>query len=363
MDKKTKYALNGALLLGIGNAIINAIKQLNQMEVEPDRKFDWRDLLIAGGKGALVGGAGGFVVGAIKDEISANQKTIDTDAYLRTFIQSIQVDKNSIIYRECEKKCEEIMEFIEQEFKDELSTVPFQWDSNIKGTAVKGKSDFDIRVGFRKDSFDIKDMLSIVLERFENKYSGSSVKVRPQGKSIGVIFNILGEEVRIDVVPMRYTDDNPNNTSANLHVSPKGMFGKSTYIKTDISLQASQKLTPTQKKIIQLFKDWKGRNNIPMGSYMLQLFVVKAYEANKRKIPKKLTDKVIMVAKYIRDNIHTSRLISIENTNNDVNNISDYDKNIIESEMNKIVEEYEYHPNTIQEIFSATESNTLRIVA
>ena len=84
---------------------------------------------------------------------------------------------------------------------------------------------------------------------------------------------------------------------------------------------------------------------------MIQLLVIKAYEKNKANIPRKLTDKLLMVLQFIADNISSTRLISIENSNNDVNGISDYDKNAIKNEAIKVIEEYEYHPNTIQSFF------------
>lgn len=150
---------------------------------------------------------------------------------------------------------------------------------------------------------------------------------------------------------MRNIDNNPNITASNLFVNERGLFTSPTFTKTDISLQASVRLTQTQKKIIMILKKWKEDNQLPMSSYMIQLLVLKAFDRNKDHLPRKLTDKLLMTLQFIADNIRSIRLLSIENSNNDVNNNSDYNRNVIRKEALKIIEEYEYHPNTIRTFF------------
>lgn len=352
MNRKTQYAINGAIGGTLISALINAFNQLNRIEENPQLKFDWSELLKAGGKGALIGGGGGFVVGAIVDEVNANTKAINTDAYLSSFAFAVQADKNSSLYKVSERKCEQIIKFIEKEFAYELSNVPFQWGSNAKGTAIEGKSDFDIMVRFHRNSFTVEEMYYSVLDAFKEKfYDNAIVDVIDQKKSIGLVFSLKGESVRIDVVPMRDIDTNPRNTASNLYVNNKGLFSKPTITKTDIPLQASIQLTPTQKKLIIMLKKWKTDNDVPISSYMIQLFVVKAYERNRNNIPKKLTDKLMLVLDFMAENISTIRLVSPENTNNIVSDIPVTDKDTIRKKALKVVEEYEYHPNTIQSFF------------
>lgn len=350
MNRKAKYTINGAIAGTLISALLNTLKQFKKMDENPERKFDWDDLLVAGGKGALIGGGAGFLAGAIVDEVNANTKAINTDEYLNAFVCSVQVNKNSKLYKSSERKCEEIIRFLEREFEHELSDVPFQWGSNVKGTAIEGKSDFDIMVRFYRDSFKMTEMYHSVLSVFEEKFKDNYlVDVIDQKKSIGLVFNLQGEKVRIDVVPMRAIDDNPKNTASNLYVNNKGLLSKHTITKTDIPLQESVRLTPTQKKIIIMLKKWKADNNVPMSSYMIQLFVAKAYDRNN--IPRKLTDKLLMVLEFIAENIHTIRLISPENTNNLVSDIPEENKNAIRRKALKVIEEYEYHPNTLQDFF------------
>jgi hypothetical protein len=352
MDKKTKYTINCAIVGAIILAIINAIRQLAKMDESPEQKFDWSQFMYEGGKGALIGGGIGLLAGAVVDEVYANQETINTDEYLGVFANSIAVNRHSRIFKTGEMKCEEIISFLEKEFKYELSTVPFQWGSHVKGTAIEGKSDFDIFARFYRDSFSLEDMYHTVYEVLKNKFKNNScVELIKQKKSIGLIFNFQGEKVKIDVVPMRDIDNNPNNTASNLYVYKQGLFANSSFTKTNMPLQASVRLTQVQRRIIMILKKWKEDNQLPMSSYMIQLLVIKAYEKNKANIPRKLTDKLLMVLQFVADNISSTRLISIENSNNDVNRISAHDKNVIKNEAKKVIEEYEYHPNTIQSFF------------
>jgi predicted nucleotidyltransferase len=352
MNRKTQYAINGAIGGTLISALINVFKQLNRIEENPQLKFDWSELFKAGGKGALIGGCGGLVVGAIVDEVNANTKAINTDAYLSSFAFAVQADKNSSLYKVSERKCGQIIKFLEREFASELSDVPFQWGSNAKGTAIEGKSDFDIMVRFHPNSFTVEEMYYSVLDAFKEKfYDKAIIEVVDQKKSIGLVFSLKGENVRIDIVPMRDIDTNPRNTASNLYVNNKGLFSKPTITKTDIPLQASLQLTPTQKKLIVMLKKWKTDNDVPISSYMIQLFVVKAYERNRNNIPRKLTDKLMLVLDFIAENINTIRLVSPENTNNIVSDVPATDKATIRKKALKVVEEYEYHPNTIQSFF------------
>ena len=59
----------------------------------------------------------------------------------------------------------------------------------------------------------------------------------------------------------------------------------------------------------------------------------------------------MLVLDFMAENISTIRLVSPENTNNIVSDIPVTDKDTIRKKALKVVEEYEYHPNTIQSFF------------
>lgn len=353
MNKKGKYALRGLVIGAAIKLVINGIKQYGEIQANQNKKFDWKEFLREGGKGGLIGGGIGLGIGALEDFVTANETPINTDEYLNLLVNTIRVDKNSAQYKASERKCYEIISFLEKEFGNDLSTVPFIWGSNAKGTAINGKSDFDIVVQFKVGTYSLEEMYNQVYNVFASVYKDRSlVDFRKQSKSVGLFFNIHGEDIRIDVVPIRETDKNTNNTSGNMFVRPNGIFSSSTYTKTDIGLQSTVNISPTQKKIIIALKNWRDEYNLPMSSYMIQLLVSRAYYANKYRIPKKFTDKLLMVVEFIRDNIEGIRLISIENTNNNVNNISEADKTIIADAATEMLDEIEYNPNYIKHYFS-----------
>jgi hypothetical protein len=353
MNKKEKYALRGLAIGAIIKLLINGIKQYQKIEEDPAKKFDWEEFLLEGGKGALIGGGIGLGIGAIEDAVTANEKPINTDNYLNLFVNSVQVDKNSKLHKASERKCDEIISFLEEEFGEDLSRVPFIWGSNAKGTALDGNSDFDIVTQFRTGTYTLEEMYYEIHDAFENSFDDDAIiEVRKQSKSIGLLFEVHGEQVRIDIVPVREMDNNPKNTAGSMYVQPDGIFSSPTFTKTDIGLQAAEKISPTQKKLIIALKKWRDDFSVPMSSYMIQLLVLRAYYANKYNIPKSLTDKLLMVIEFIRDNIEGIRLVSIENTNNNVNDIPDSDKRAIATEAKKALEEIEYNPNYIKNFFS-----------
>ena len=83
---------------------------------------------------------------------------------------------------------------------------------------------------------------------------------------------------------------------------------------------------------------------------LLQYLIIDAYEYNSGCIPRRLTDKVIMVFTHIRDNIESLQLSSIENTNNILTNISNETKAIIKNACKRVIDDFDYQPNSIVHI-------------
>ena len=73
MNKATKYALNGAGIGGLGGIIFSVIKQLSEMNDNPNLKFDWVKMFETGLKGAAIGGATGLAIGVITDYQNENE--------------------------------------------------------------------------------------------------------------------------------------------------------------------------------------------------------------------------------------------------------------------------------------------------
>lgn len=348
MNKKSKYALNAALILGIGNAILNAINQHEKMDENPKKEFDWGELFGAALKGAAVGGIGGFAVGAIADHQNSLEKPINTDAFLFSVVNTVRLSKNDNEYRTLNGKAARLIELLKSELGDKLAGEPMRLGSTENGTALADDFDIDICLPFKPGSFsstgEMFAYLNDCLERLVGK--ASIVETRDQKKSIGVIIELRGEKRKIDIVPYKLTDKRGNKSSGYLYVNDSS---SPTYTKTDIHALKSFKLTETQKKIVVALKYWKRKNNLPLSSHLLQNFVVDAYEQNY--VPKKFTEKVMMVLAHIRDNMDVAVIRSIENTNNILTDISESKKAEIVKACKSTIEEYEYQPNSVVDIF------------
>lgn len=348
MNKKSKYALNGALILGIGNAILNAINQSNKMDEDPEKTFDWGELLGAAAKGAVVGGVGGLAIGAIADYQNSLEKPINTDAFLFSVINTVRLSKNDNEYKTLNDKAAKLIELLKVELGDMLAGEPMRLGSTENGTALADSFDIDICLPFKPGSFsstgEMYSFLNKVLEKLVGKQS--IVETRDQKKSIGVILELRGEKRRIDIVPYKLTAKKGNRTSGYLYVNDPN---KPTYTKTDIQALKSFKLTETQKKIVVVLKHWKRKYSVPLSSHLLQSLVVDAYERNY--VPKKFTNKVIMVLEHIRDKMDIAVIRSVENTNNVLTDISESKKAEIVRACKRAIEEYEYQPNSLVDIF------------
>jgi hypothetical protein len=64
-----------------------------------------------------------------------------------------------------------------------------------------------------------------------------------------------------------------------------------------------------------------------------------------------LTKKIVMVLTHIRDHIESICLTSIDNTNNVLTDIPEAEKHEIKKACERLIEEYEYQPNSIINYF------------
>jgi len=354
MNKSNKYALNGAIIGGLINALLNAIRQINRINERPNEEFNWKELLAASGKGALIGGTGGFIVGSILDYQNSLEHPLNTDLLLVGIVNDIRLNKSDRQYQTLSSKADSLINLLKRKYHNKLDGEPMKLGSTEKGTALRNKFDLDICLPFRPGSFSsTEEMYYSVLECME-KYVGqnSVVKVRDQKKSVGVILEIRGNKYKIDVVPYKLTKG--NSSSGYLYVNSKNIFGNSqSRTKTDIYRLKNIRFSETQKKIVTALKHWKNKNDVPISSHLLENLVLDSYYYNHNKIPKSLTKKIMMVFYHIRDNFDTMVIRSIENTNNILTDIPVENKDLIISSCKRIIEEYEYQPNSIVDFFES----------
>lgn len=350
MNKTTKYALNGALWIAILNALLNAIKQSNEMDQNPNQKFDWGRLLIAGGKGALVGGLGGAAIGSIADYNNSQVKPINTDLALSNLTSKVRLDKSHPVFVKLDDHAVQLANLLTRKYGDLIHSLP-RLGSTESGTALKEKFDIDLGVNFKPGSFrSTEEMFYSVHSFFEKQVGKSSItRVRDQRKSIGIFVLVDGIEHKIDVVPCKLTKGAKG--SGYLYVNDNSVFGSPSYTKTNIRVLKSVKLTPTQQKIAIALKRWKAKNELPMSSHLLHNLILDAYDYAPS-IPHGLTAKVIMVLNHIANSLGVAVIRGEENSNNVITNIPESDKDTIIAAARTIVEEYRYQPNSIVSIMA-----------
>lgn len=354
MSKAKKYGINGALSVGVANALINALTQLNSIEQNSQLKFDWKKLLIAGGKGVAIGGMAGWVIGSFADHKRSSEKLINTDAFLNTLASKITLKRTDRKYLLLCDKADQLSNELKNEFWNKLKSEPIRIGSTEKETALKNNFDIDICFSFKPYSFrSTAAMFGSVYSFLKNCIGKFSiVDVIDQKKSIAVIFDIEGEQYKVDIVPIKLTLTRKNFTSGYLFKNNKSLFGTSSYTKTNLQLIKSIRFSSVQKKIIVILKNWKQANDLPLSSYLLENLVLESYSYNVHRIPKKFTEKIIMVLNFIANNLSVTVIRSVENSNNILTNISAKRKSLIINACVKAIEEYEYHPNTIINTFA-----------
>lgn len=354
MNKAKIYAQTGAITFGIGNALINALYQLSNNN--PSKKFDWRQLASAAGKGALFGGAGGFILGSIRDNqmTQAFSKFGTVPNYLHKSLDYYK-DDNALLL----SKAEQVKVKLNQKFKNDLSITPKFHGSIAKGTNISG-SDIDIQLQFKKDSGTLADLYYSVSDFAFDEFKDVNLEgVREQKHSIGMEFKIKDEIKRIDIVPIRQIENGNNDTC--LFVNKTGFFEKPTYKKTN-SLKQLSALTFNyrEKRIIKLLKVWKAENNLSIKSIYLEWLAKKAIEQKSlsNNIEKALLDVIYFIAKKIE----YLRIVDPANSNNIISNsLTNEEKSTISQFCFKMIEDIKKDNRNVIDYFPSLESISYNI--
>jgi hypothetical protein len=350
MRKAKKYGIIGLGIGAIMKGLENTLVQQRRIQQVPGTTFNWGELFIEVGQGAVVVGSIAGGIGAFLDYQNGLEKPLNTDALLYSVLLKVKLAPANRDYIALREKGKTIVQLLKQRFHGLLKDEPIFMGSTEKGTAVRRKFDIDIGLLFRHDSFySTADMYNAVYGYTHSLIgSHSVVEVREQKKSVGIICRVGSKELKIDIVPCKLTKGKGRSKSGYLSVNEDSLWGvRSTYTKTDIHLLGKQKLTPTQKNLVMLLKEWRHRKEVPLPSHLLENLVLDAYQYNWGRIPRNLTDKVVMVFDYIAENLNGIVIRSVENTNNILTNISDTDKSEIINACRAAVDDFNYQRNSI----------------
>ena len=312
MNKAKKYAQNGAVIFGLGNALINVFQQMENKN--SNIKFNWSQLIVAAGKGAVIGGTGGLLLGSIRDNKMTQvfKKFGSVPNYLHKSLNYFKDDSTLLL-----DKAEQVKTKLHSKFKNELVIYPNFSGSVAKGTSIYG-SDIDIQLQFKRNFGSIAEVYYTVSDFIFDEFKDEKLEsIRVQKHSIGMEFKIKDEIKRIDIVPTRQIGNSNNDTC--LFVNKTGFFEKPTYKKTNSSKQLSAlSFNNREKRIVRLLKVWKTENNLKIKSIYIEWLVKKALEHKpiSNNIDKALSD----VVNFIASNIEYLRIVDPANTNNIISN-------------------------------------------
>lgn len=351
--KSIKYAKKGAILVGLTSGIVNIFKQLNEIDTDSNKKFDYSKLLFSTLKGAVAGGVGGAVIGGIIDYKNDNQEKINLNKVINSIIKENILDKDDYLFQSLSEKSDNLSQLIEEYYSIEIKNSILRMGSTEQGTSLSNNYDIDLLIPFKPGSFSSTEEMYYDLKEFisDNYEDVDLVKIRSQKKSIGLIFNIDGEDLKIDLVPLKITKK--DDSSGYLFLNNKSLFQSNSYKKTDLLKVTEDQLTNTQKKVLIALKIWRDENNVPISSHLLKLFILDAHNSNmdlnKKRIG--LTNVLILIISHIDESILTKRIVSNENSNNVVTDIHEADKEKIRRKTTKLLADYQYNPNSILRYF------------
>lgn len=352
MNKALKYATNGALIFGIGNATINAIQQLNNPN--SNQKFDWLKFFKAFGNGAVVGGTGGFAIGLIRD--NKMSKVIESVGNVPKYLNktlNYYKDDNALLL----KKAEQVQNKLHFKFKNELTNYPNLNGSITKDTSIYG-SDIDIQIPFKRNSGSIENIYNAVSDFIFDEFKDTKLEgIREQKHSIGLEFNIGNEIKRIDVVPLREVDNNSGDTY--LYVNNTVFFERPTYKKTNYLKQSKTlQFSAKEKKIIRLLKVWKVENNLKLKSIHIEFLVKKAFE--KKQISYGIEKCLLETISFLAENVMFIKIIDPANSNNIISNSLTYkEKESISEFCYKMIENITKDKRNIIDYFPSLEAEIL----
>jgi predicted nucleotidyltransferase len=349
MNKAKKYAQTGAIVFGLGNAIINLIDQLNN--TTSNKKFDWGKLLSATGKGALVGGTGGFIFGSIRDNQMSQvfSKYGSVPNYLHNSLSYFKDDNKLLV-----DKAEQVKTKLYRKFKNDLAEAPKFHGSIAKGTSIYG-SDIDIQLQFRKDFGTLSDVYYSVSNYVFDEFRDVKLEnIREQMHSIGLEFKINDEVKRIDIIPTRQIENGKNDTC--LFVNKTGFFEKPTYKKTNSQIQlASLTFNYREKRIVRLLKIWKAENNLKIKSIHLEWLAKNSFQ--KKSVSNNIQKALADVILFIASNIEFIRIVDPANSNNIISNtLTIEDKGFISRLCYKMLEDIKKDSRNVIDYFPSLES-------
>jgi hypothetical protein len=281
--------------------------------------------------------------------------------YLKEVLDTHKMSKIQTLVDKYNSKRNEVENAIKEHYDSKIYNV-FISGSFAKHTATNIKFDMDVVVPFKRDSFDtLEKIFDDVYVFLSDKFNGKA-KIRKQKVSVGIIFNKDNDEdeIPIDVVPGRELNKDEYKTTNDLNLyfnEDHWGFKKGTWTKTNIQAQIDNiKGKQSEREIIRLLKIWKKNSNKDYKSFMIELFVIKAFENYTESSD--LWTRLKYAMQYIADNVTNNNfsLIDPGNSNNDLlAKMDSVIKQKLANDMKNIISNVEINDDSLKIYFPVNE--------
>lgn len=361
MRKTQKIMALSATIGGVGSVLWTlynnwkAVKQQNKAFTWQDisSKEVLRNILVGSGIGAV----GGFGYAKVQAYLT-HEEDFEPNQYLKKVLESQKLDKQNPVIQELLAMRVMLKSCFKQCFGNFLAGSPIDSGSYAKATLVSSKFDIDIIIPFKKNSVSrITEMSEVVFNYLSHlsTINHNIVKIREQGKSIGVLVKIFGEKKWIDIVPGKEINNYQKDGNLNLHhrVKDNGFLApaRNTTMKTNPRKHRS--LTENEKEnreIIQLFKVWGNVSGIKFSTPPIEYMV--HFAAEKYGFTTSIFENLMTTIVYIIKNLETKRIVDIANSNNVISEMmTEGEKRKV---VNQLIKDYKilsHNTNYLKEMF------------
>ncbi|WP_299104357.1 hypothetical protein [uncultured Tenacibaculum sp.] len=352
--KKTngKSIETGFVIGGILGLMSNVVCQAEIKEENPDRKFDFKSLILAGILGSIIGAVSFGIIDFLLSVFTSKEEILDERDEISYLASVLKTYEPNEVDREVLIKGRRIKNAINERFGFDLLGRATYQGSKAVGTALSGLSDLDILIKFKKTSFYQTREMYFELYNFlkHNFKDPDLISVRQQKVSIGLIFNIKGSEEIIDVVPSLRTDFEKGKNDYHLYKNPIFSRG-STKLKMNPHKQKDLGDFEKEKiEVIKLVKILKSQERLPLKSILITELTKRAFE--EIKMPKELNQILLKVLEYIKDNILTIQVKSPDNARVSLTDLIPFEeKKEIKNVLDKVLSNIKYNKKYLVDYF------------
>lgn len=288
--------------------------------------------------------------------------SLDKNKHLEEVLESHKLKHIQAKMDKFDEKRDKVKDVLETKFSGKIVTRAINSGSKAKHTAINLKFDVDICQPFKYKSFDtLEKMADALFDFFQNEFEDEhfvKYKTRKQRVSVGITFNIDGEELQMDITPGRELseDDYKDTNRLNLYVRPKGL-DPATSTQTNIQKHVDHiKGKGDERKIARLLKIWKcNKGKKELKSFFIELITIRAFD-NQSTMPPTIWEKLELTLRYIRDNVQAIRLEDPANSNNVVSNtLTDVEKNNLVSDIKNMLQRIEDDAENLKIYFSVND--------